>query len=273
MRFAPRFLLQRERVNNMSLTSLILKFAAPLPDIEKMQRFLFIGPHPDDIEIGAGATAAKLAASGKDVCFLICTDGRYGDGYSPELTTAELIYTRRDEAKSSAKMLGIEDVRFLNLMDGGLYNLRELLEGIMHVVGEFKPDVIFAPDPCVTSECHADHLNVGDAARKAANFAPYEKLCRSYGAEHAPVKAIAFYMTAKPTRYVKTSSALLKKQLDSVFICHLSQFPACSPESKSIPLYLKIRSINFGLRRLCGHAEGFRVLGTTHMHCLPEAGK
>ena len=44
----------------MSLTSLIIKFAAPLPDIESFERFLFIGPHPDDIEIGAGATAAKL---------------------------------------------------------------------------------------------------------------------------------------------------------------------------------------------------------------------
>ena len=34
----------------------------------------------DDIEIGAGATAAKLAAMGKKVTFLICTDGRYSMG-------------------------------------------------------------------------------------------------------------------------------------------------------------------------------------------------
>ena len=37
-------------------------------------------------------------------------------------------------------------------------------------------------------------------------------------------------------------------------------------------MYLKLRSFDLGLRRLCGHAEGFRVLGVTHMHCLPEAG-
>ena len=67
----------------MSLTRLALAFAAPTPKIESFQRYLFIGPHPDDIEIGAGATAAKLAAAGKDVCFLICTDGRYGDGCAP----------------------------------------------------------------------------------------------------------------------------------------------------------------------------------------------
>lgn len=64
----------------MSLTRLALKFAVPAVKLEAYRRYLFIGPHPDDIEIGAGATAAKLAAEGKDVAFLICTDGRYGDG-------------------------------------------------------------------------------------------------------------------------------------------------------------------------------------------------
>lgn len=37
----------------MSLTSLAIRFAAPLPDLEAFDRYLFIGPHPDDIEVGA----------------------------------------------------------------------------------------------------------------------------------------------------------------------------------------------------------------------------
>ena len=44
-------------------------------------------------------------------------------------------------------------------------------------------------------------------------------------------------------------------------------------DAQSIPLYLKLRSIDFGIRSLKGCAEGFRVLGVTQMHCLPEAGK
>ena len=52
----------------MSILKKIILATAPLPKIESFQRFLFIGPHPDDIEIGAGATAAKLAAMGKDIC-------------------------------------------------------------------------------------------------------------------------------------------------------------------------------------------------------------
>ena len=49
----------------MSLTRLALKFAMPAVKLEAYRRYLFIGPHPDDIEIGAGATAARLAAGAR----------------------------------------------------------------------------------------------------------------------------------------------------------------------------------------------------------------
>ena len=51
----------------MSITKLALRFAVPLPKLLDFQRYLFIGPHPDDIEIGAGATAARLRSMGKEV--------------------------------------------------------------------------------------------------------------------------------------------------------------------------------------------------------------
>ena len=83
----------------MSLTRIALRFAAPPPKVEAFDRYLFIGPHPDDIEIGAGATAAKLAANGKQVTFLICTDGRFGLETAPEGTTPdELREIRKAEA-------------------------------------------------------------------------------------------------------------------------------------------------------------------------------
>ena len=257
----------------MGLTKAILKFAAPLPKIEEQKRFLFIGPHPDDIEIGAGATAAKLVDMGKEVRFLVCIDGRFGTGNAPEgIDGTELVALRQEEAKHSAAMLGVTDVHFLNLKDGGFYEQKELIYGIAKEVGDFQPDVIFAPDPCVTSECHIDHLNVGNAAKQIAYFAPYKEIMAEYGTVSAPVKALAYYMTAKPTQYIKTSG-YLKKQLDAIFACHLSQFPEGCGDAQSIPLYLKIRSIDFGIRSLKGCAEGFRVLGVTQMHCLPEAGK
>ena len=93
-----------------------------------------------------------------------------------------------------------------------------------------------------------------------------------YGAQSAPVEAIALYMTARPNRFVKTKG-LLAQQLWAIFGCHRSQFPAGGADEKSISLYLKLRSADFGLRTLSPAAEGFRVLGRTQMHCLPEAGE
>ena len=251
---------------------MILKAAVPLPNIETYQRFLFVGPHPDDIEIGAGATAAKLAAMGKEICFVVCLDGRFGDGNAPEGIRGEaLVALRKQEAMASAAMLGVTDVRFLELSDGGFYEQTELVQKLARVVGDFQPDVILAPDPCVTSECHADHLNVGNAARQVAYFAPYGGIMAGYGAQAAPVQALAYFMTAKPNRFVKTTG-YLSRQLNSVFRCHLSQFPEGCADAKSIPLYLKLRALDFGIRSGKGCAEGFRVLGVTHMHCFPEAG-
>lgn len=255
----------------MSLTRFMLRFAVPVPKVESFDRYLFIGPHPDDIEIGAGATAARLAAEGKQVCFLICTDGRFGDALSA-VKGDELAALRRQEALRSAAMLGVTDVRFLNLSDGGVYSQQDLLCGIAQTVSDFRPDVILAPDPCVSSECHPDHLNVGEAARRIACCAGNEGTMRQWNASPSAVKAIAYFMTAKPNRFVRTSG-YLSRQLSAIFDCHLSQFPKNCADASMITLYLKLRSRDFGLRSLNGCAEGFRVLGSTHMHCLPEVGK
>ena len=256
----------------MGITKLAIKFAAPFPKVQSFNRYLFVGPHPDDIEIGAGATVAALAAQGKSISFLICTDGQYGSMNLKEaVTEEELIATRKEEALRSAAALGVKDVRFLELSDGGFYDKDELLRGIAAVISDFQPDIIFAPDPAPASECHIDHLNVGKAVRTLAVNATIPGIMKKLGGRACPLKAVAFYMTAKPNVFMKTTG-FLKKQLTALFENHLSQYPQDCPDRKSIELYLKLRARDFGLRSFHVTAEGFRILGTTHMHCLPEAG-
>ena len=256
----------------MSITKAVLRFTAPLPKIEQFDRFLFLGPHPDDIEIGAGATAAKLAAAGKQVTFLICTDGRYGLDYAPEGTTPEaLIAIRQRESIAAAKRLGVTNVRFLPFEDGGFYEPDDLLRAVAGVIRDTQPQVLFAPDPCVMSECHADHLRVGECARRLAFTASSKPVMERLGAGPAPVEAIAYYMTAKPNRYVGTRGTFAR-QLEAL-LCHESQFPTGCAALRSVRLYLKLRAVDFGIRSGKGLAEGFRVLGQTQMHCLPEADR
>lgn len=257
----------------MSLVKTAIRLAVPFPKVEAFDRYLFIGPHPDDIEIGAGATIKKLTEAHKTVTFLICTDGRYGDGASGGVTGDALAALRREESIASAARLGVKDVRFLHLRDGAGYTADALERGIAAVLAAVQPEIVFAPDPLSKSECHEDHLRVGRAAQKLACFAPYAGVMQNlYGVHAAPVKALAFYMTARPTRFVKTGTRL-KAQCAAIFDCHKSQYPVGSGEADALRLYLRLRSLQYGLRTFSRGAEGFRVLGQTHLHCLPEAGE
>lgn len=255
----------------MSLLKPILNAAVPLPRLESFSRYLFIGPHPDDIEIGCGATVSKLAALGKEISFLICLDGRYGFDNAPSLSPEELLEARRREAIESARLLGVDDVHFLDLCDGGFYDVEELRKGIAIRVGIFQPDVIFSVDPDVSSECHLDHINVGQQSKIVANFANNSHIMERMGSSSAPVKALALYMTAKPNKFIGTRGHV-QKQLSAIFDVHKTQFPAGCPQASSISLYIKLRAFFFGLRSLKGQAEGFRVLDNTRMHCMPEGG-
>lgn len=256
----------------MGLTRFALRIAAPFPKVNSFEKYLFVGPHPDDIEIGAGATVASLAEQGKSICFLICTDGRYGTSNLKEaVSEKELIAIRREEAIRSAAALGVTDVRFLDFCDGGFYNRNDLIKQIAGVISSFQPDVIFAPDPTPTSECHIDHLNVGNAVRSLAVNASNPGIMEKLGAKSCPLKAVAFYMTSRPNVFMKTTG-YLKNQLTALFENHKSQYPEGCPDRDAIGLYLKLRAKDFGMRSFHITAEGFRMLGTIHMHCLPEAG-
>ena len=255
----------------MGLTRFVLKFAAKTPNLLDYQTFLFVGPHPDDIEIGAGATVSKLVSLGKKVVFVICTDGRYGTDYT-DLKGNELIETRKKEALLSASVLGVNDVRFLSYSDGGFYDINDLMASLAEVMADVNPDVIFAPDPCVDSECHPDHLNCGNAVRRLACICNNPGIMEQYGAKSIALKALAYYMTAHPNFYVRTVGHM-DGQAKAIFECHHSQFPSSNGPKDSIQLYLKLRAADFGMRSFKGQAEGFRVLGPVHMHCLPEAGR
>ena len=211
-------------------------------------------------------------------------------------SSTALAALRRQEAVASAALLGVHQVFFLGkpfgktevvslsekdmenaeaVCDGGFYRKEDLILGLADMVTRFRPDLVFGPDPLSRSECHIDHLNVGEAVRQVACFAPFSGILSQYlsgrkAVEGVPVQGVAFYMTARPNRTVRTSEGLVKAQFSSISL-HRSQYPEGSAELKSIFTYLKLRSLNYGLHRFSLHAEGFRMLGATHMHCLPEA--
>lgn len=247
----------------------VLKRVAPVPKLENFERYLFVGPHPDDIEVGCGGTVAKLAAMGKQITFLIATDGCVGS-LDSALTHDQIVAIRQEEALQSAKLLGVSDVRFLPYHDGGGYDAREMMTDVVKVILQISPQVVFCPDHTVPSECHPDHLAVGKVVTDAVFFATWPKLTERLGLSGSVENStLAYYFTHSPNRYVgvRKTHKLHMQALEY----HKSQF---APETlKSFKGYFTLRQLRFGFRSRRGRAEGYRVLSPTYQHCFPEGSE
>ncbi|MEZ6243979.1 MAG: PIG-L deacetylase family protein [Phycisphaerales bacterium] len=119
-------------------------------------RILVVGPHPDDQELGMGASIARFALQGHDVLLLDATDGEptpHGDHD-----------TRAKEAKAAtdilspdpAKQPGAKPVKRLLL---GLPNRRvehtiAARHAVAGVIRAWQADVIFTP---FFEDAHPDH--------------------------------------------------------------------------------------------------------------------
>ena len=249
---------------------LILKMA-PLPKIDKCKKVLFIGPHPDDIEIGAGGLVSKLVRTGADVYFLICLDGACGT-MDVNADQEELAKTRKEEAITSSKFLGVKDIFFLDYPDGGKYEVSDLRVDIAKIIIDVKPDLVVSPSPLLHTETHMDHLRVGEAARQSLLISEYPLVAKRQGIDISNIKefpkgiALAYYYTAKVNQRIRIKKVDLENQLASLKY-HKSQPDS---EDPNLVKYIKYRAFTNGLKKCSRYGEAYYVLGPVHQHCFSE---
>ena len=249
----------------------IFRMALPTPRLLKYERYCFVAPHPDDIELGAGGTAARLKAMGKHVTYIIATDGRYG-GETPDIQPEELVAIREKEARAAAAHLGVDEVVMLGFNEAGRYDLKDLTERVALEVAKAQPDILFTTDHLVPSELHPDHLNVGIACSGAVIFTRNYHYMKDIGGEIAgrEIAGIAYFFTNRPNRYVRVTR-YFKKQTEAIAL-HKSQMFAYGKRTLAdmFKILVLVRNLRFGLRRFAVQAEAFRVLALHRTHCAPE---
>jgi LmbE family N-acetylglucosaminyl deacetylase len=136
------------------------RFDAVTTNLEVPDCALAIGAHPDDIEIGCGATLAKWAAAGCRIHHLVLTDGSKGT-WDNDRDVTSLVATRQEEQREAARLLGGGEVGFLGLPDGELRNtVREQWE-VSRWIRQVRPTVVLAHDPWRRYRLHPDHRNAG----------------------------------------------------------------------------------------------------------------
>lgn len=130
-------------------------------DLAVPERALAIGAHPDDIELNAGATLAKWAASGCEVSLLVCTDGSKGT-WDPSADLDKLVAVRQDEQRESARRLGADgEVAFLGWVDGELESGPEPRRQVASWIRTLRPTVVLGHDPWRRWRLHPDHRHAG----------------------------------------------------------------------------------------------------------------
>lgn len=119
----------------------------------RIKTALAIGAHPDDLELGCGATLAKLVASGIHVRALVVTDGERGGGD---------LHDRCAETRSALQLLGVTDVVQARLPDTSLSSeLPALIALIEAQCAELLPDRVFT---MFRDDRHQDHRAVYEAS-------------------------------------------------------------------------------------------------------------
>lgn len=147
-----------------------------MPDILPERRFekaLVFTPHPDDAELGCGATIAKWTSEGTEVVLVVVTNGAAGSN-DPDMDRTVLIETRETEQRAAAALLGIGEVVFLGYEDGFVEDSHELRRDMVREIRRHQPDVVVGPDPSLFYAPegyvnHPDHRRTGEAFLAAVN--------------------------------------------------------------------------------------------------------
>lgn len=235
----------------------------PIPDLEGCRSLLCIQPHPDDNEVGAAGTIAKLTAKGCRVTYLTVTDG--GNGTSdPTVSKEEIAKIRREEVKAAGAVLGVSEFVFLNYPDGGYPSEGALCKSIVPVIRRVKPELVLTVDPFLPYEVHPDHRAVGLAAAQAGLFSSLPHFVGDGESDPAPVwrvKGIVFQSTAYPNTYIDVDDSWELRV--RAILTHKSQF---SPEDyQFLGKYFDLKSREYASKD-CTHAEAFKVLPVDFLH-------
>ena len=218
---------------------------------------LAFGAHPDDIELGCGATIAKEVSLGKKVGIVDLTRGELGTRGSAEL--------RMIEANNAAKVLGVSVRENVGFADGFFTNDKKHQLEIIKMIRKYQPDIVLCN---AIDDRHIDHGKGSKLVSDACFLSGLVKIeteLEGKQQEKWRPKHVYHYIQWKniaPDFVIDVTGFIHKKQ--AAVLAYSSQFYDPNSKEPESPITSKtfIESINYRSRdlgRLIGveYAEGF----------------
>jgi LmbE family N-acetylglucosaminyl deacetylase len=206
-----------------------------------------VTPHPDDAEFGVAGTVARWTSKGKQVVYVVCTNGNKGTS-DPEVKPDELAETRQKEQRAAAEVLGVREVVFLGNPDQGLEDTSEFRKQIVRVIRRFRPETVVTADPYRRYIWHRDHRIAGQVTIDAVF--PYARDHLAYpelleeGLQPHKVREMLFW-ASEDINYLSDISDTFDLKL-AALRCHASQVKS-----------MKVSDLENWLRQRCSDlAEG-----------------
>ncbi len=188
-------------------------------------RLLAVFPHPDDETLGLGGTLAKYSAEGVKTYLVCATRGERGwfDSQGPDPGLEAVGRIREAELRCAAEQLGLQEVSFLDYIDGDVDQAtpHEIIACIVTYIRRIKPHVIvtFSPDGAYG---HPDHIALSQFTAAAILCAADASFNDSSG--RAPHRVTKFYYMVDSQELVQFATEIfggISMEIDGVTRKHV----------------------------------------------------
>jgi len=132
----------------------------------KPAQVMVFTPHPDDAESAVAGSVARWIREGKDVIYVVCTNGDKGTS-DINMKPEELARIREQEQLAAAEVLGVREVIFLRYPDQALEDTPEFRKEIVRLIRVYQPETVVTVDPYRRYLGHRDHRITGQVVLDA----------------------------------------------------------------------------------------------------------
>jgi hypothetical protein len=220
---------------------------------------LAFGAHPDDVELGCGATLAKEISLGKKAGIIDLTRGELGTRGSAEI--------RDEEARKAGEILGISIRENLRFRDGFFVNDETHQLEVIKMIRKYRPEIVLCN---AIDDRHIDHGKGSKLASDACFLSGLRRIeteVDGVAQEAWRPKVVYHYIQWKSINpdFVVDVTGFIDKKVAAI-LAYGSQFYEPNSNEPTTPIATKnfLDSLHYrsqDLGRLIGtdYAEGFTV--------------
>src|SRR6058998_2124803 len=204
---------------------------------EKIERVMVVTAHPDDSEFGAGGTVAKMVKEGREVTYVIVTNGNKGSS-DRSMTPERLARIREEEQRNAARTL-------------------DLRRDVSRMIRKWRPDLVICQNPHRTyllGASHRDHRIAGGVTLDcvyplARDHMAFPELMPTF--EPHRVREVYVTQWQDPQLVVDVSDTMDLKL--RALACHASQFK----DFAAVEARVRDRARQLGQAKGYAYAEAF----------------